>query len=88
MKREPEPDKLVEAICREIPRRRKELGMTVYALSQESGVSQQAIANYEKLARQPTIECLIKVAKGLGLTPSQLLSRAEARIHYPSPPAF
>ena len=54
--------------------------MTVYALSQESGVSQQAIANYEKLARQPTIECLIKVARGLGLSPSELMSRAEARL--------
>ena len=87
MRREPTPEKLIEAICREIARCRKDLGMTVYGLSQASGVSQQAIANYEKLARQPTTECLIKVAKGLGLTPSQLLSRAEARIHYPSPPA-
>lgn len=80
MKRKPEPGKLVEAICMEIARRRKELGMTVYALSQESGVSQQAIANYEKLARQPTIECLIKVARGLDLSPSELMSRAEARL--------
>ncbi len=54
--------------------------MSVYALSQASGVSQQAIANYEKLARRPTIECLIKVARGLGFSPSELVSRAEARL--------
>ena len=79
MKREPEPDQLVVAICREIPRRRKELGMSVYALSQASGVSQQAIANYEKMARQPSIECLIKVARGLGLQLSELIAGAEMR---------
>ena len=80
VKREAVPEKLIEAVCREISRRRKELGMTVYALSQESGVSQQAIANYEKLARRPTLECLAKVASGLSLQLSELVARAEARL--------
>jgi transcriptional regulator with XRE-family HTH domain len=73
------PENLVETICREIAVRRKELGMSVYALSQASGVSQQAIANYEKLVRRPSLDCLLKVARGLGLAPS-VLARAEAKV--------
>ena len=80
MKRTPWPESLVEAICQEIKIRRTELGLTIYALSQESGVSQQAIANYEKGIRRPNLECLIRTAKGLKLNLSELISRAERRI--------
>ena len=79
MKRGTWPDDLVEAICREIVTRRKELGWSVYALSQASGVSQQAIANYEKGVWRPSLDCLLKVARGLELAPSEFLARAEAR---------
>jgi transcriptional regulator with XRE-family HTH domain len=71
---------LIEAICREIKVRRKELGLSVYALSQDSGVSQQAIANYEQGVRRPALDCLLKVARGLKLEPSELLARAEAKV--------
>lgn len=80
MKRVPWPESLIELICQEIRLRRTELGITVYALSQASGVSQQAIANYEKGARRPNLECLVRVSKGLGLELSELVQRAERRI--------
>lgn len=80
MKRATWPESLVEAICKEIAIRRAELGLTVYALSQASGVSQQAIANYEKLNRRPSIECLIRVAKGLEFELSDLIRRAEGKV--------
>ena len=79
MKRTPWPESLVEAICQEIKIRRVELGLTIYAVSQESGVSQQAIANYEKGVRRPNLECLVRVAKGVKLDLSELVSRAEGR---------
>jgi transcriptional regulator with XRE-family HTH domain len=79
VKRTPWPESLVEAICQEIKIRRTELGLTIYALSQESGVSQQAIANYEKGTRRPNLECLVRAAKGLQLELSELISRAERR---------
>jgi len=79
VKRAPWPESLVEAICQEIKIRRVELGLTIYAVSQESGVSQQAIANYEKGVRRPNLECLVRVAKGVKLDLSELVSRAEGR---------
>lgn len=79
MKRSKWPDHLVEAICGEIKARRIELGLSIYAVSQASGVSQQAIANYEKGNRRPTLECLVRVAKGLDIELSELVRRAEAR---------
>jgi transcriptional regulator with XRE-family HTH domain len=75
--RTPWPESLVEAICQEIKIRRTELGLTIYALSQESGVSQQALANYEKGVRRPNLECLVRAAKGLRLEVSELIARAE-----------
>ena len=75
----PWPDILIESIIREIRLRREELGLTVYALSQLSGVSQQGISYYEKGIRRPTLEGLAKVSKGLDLELSELIARAERR---------
>jgi len=79
VKRLPWPEILIESISQEIRLRREELGLTVYALSQSSGVSQQGIAYYEKGTRRPSLEGLAKVAKGLGLELSELIARAERR---------
>ena len=83
MKRSADAEQLLEAVGRAIADRRKELGISVDALSQESGVSQQAIANYEKLARRPSLECFVRVARGLGMAPSELLNRAEGKLKNP-----
>lgn len=74
------PDSLVDAISASIAARRKELGLTVYAVSQESGVSQQAISYYERRERRPTLECLAKVARALDWELSDLILDAEERL--------
>lgn len=74
------PEKLVDSICETIATRREELGMTIYALSQTSGVSQQAISYYEKRQRQPSLECLAKVSRALEWELSELIAEAERRL--------
>lgn len=71
------PDSLITVLCSSLRERRKELGLTIYRVSQSSGVSQQAIANYEKNLRHPTIVCLVKVSLALGVKPSDLMADAE-----------
>ncbi len=73
------PDALITAICRAIRERRLSLKLSIYAVSQKSGVSQQAIAYYEKEFRRPTVEGLVKVAGALGMELSELIAVAEAR---------
>jgi transcriptional regulator with XRE-family HTH domain len=71
------PDALIAAICRAIKERRLALDISIYALSQKSGVSQQAISYYEREMRRPTLEGLAKVATGLDWELSELISAAE-----------
>jgi len=73
-------ERLTVEVCKVLKEKRLELGVSIYHVSQASGVSQQAIAYYEKLQRRPTLECLNKVAVALGLMPSELLAEAEARL--------
>ena len=77
MRRKDWPDALIAAICRVIKERRLALNLSIYALSQKAGVSQQAISYYEKGLRRPTIEGLAKVAIGLGFELSELIASAE-----------
>ncbi len=80
------PDSLITALCVSLKERREQLGITIYRVSQSSGVSQQAIANYEKVLQRPTIECLVKVSMALGLKPSELMLLAENRVGDPKKP--
>lgn len=59
---------------------REAKGVSVYYLSQESGVSEQAIHNYEKGLRHPTLEKLAQVSKALGLKTSEIIAMAERRM--------
>lgn len=77
MRRKDWPDALIAAICRAIKERRLALNMSIYALSQKSGVSQQAISYYEREMRRPTLEGLAKVSAGLDWELSELISAAE-----------
>lgn len=71
------PDTLIDAICSVIREERTNLGYSVYELSQRSGVSQQAIAYYEKLERRPNLECLAKIAKAMDFKTSEIIAMAE-----------
>jgi transcriptional regulator with XRE-family HTH domain len=74
------PEILITEICRVIKECRLRQNLSIYALSQKAGVSQQAISYYEKGARRPTIEGLSKIAAALGLELSQLIAAAEERL--------
>lgn len=78
------PDKLITELCNALKEKRLSLGASIYRVSQSSGVSQQAISNYEKLNRRPTLECLLKVSLALGLKPSKLLELVEKRVGVPA----
>ena len=77
------PELLIRALCEVLKEQRVALGLSIYALSQASGVSQQAIGYYEKLLRRPTVESLARISKALNLKLSELVVLAEARLQNP-----
>jgi transcriptional regulator with XRE-family HTH domain len=79
------PESLIRALCEVLKEQRVALGLSIYALSQTSGVSQQAIGYYEKLLRRPTVESLARISKAMNLKLSELVALAEARSQSPLP---
>ncbi|RYD82368.1 MAG: XRE family transcriptional regulator [Verrucomicrobiaceae bacterium] len=79
------PELLITTICDLLMERRLELGASIYSVAQASGVTQQAIGNYERKKRQPSLDCLVKVSGALGLTPVDLFRAAQDRIGPPPP---
>jgi transcriptional regulator with XRE-family HTH domain len=47
---------------------RLEKGLSVYALAQRAGVSDQAVHDLEKFDRQPSLETARRLAEALGVT--------------------
>lgn len=81
MKSKDWPDDLISAISAVIRERRTSLGLSIYAVSQLSGVSQQAISYFEKEARRPTLESLARLSVSLELKVSELIAMAEKRLN-------
>ena len=71
--------KLLDSLAEVLREERVARGVSVYYLAQESGVSEQAIHNYEKGKRHPTIEKLAHVSKALGYKTSEIIALAESR---------
>lgn len=71
---------LLDSLAHVLREEREKKSMTVYALAQESGVSEQAIHNYEKGDRHPTLERLAHVSWALGMLTSEVIALAEKRI--------
>lgn len=71
---------MIAGISDAIQSQRLSKGYSVYELSQRSGVSQQAIAYYEKQVRRPNLDCLAKIARGLDLQLSELIAVAEKKV--------
>jgi transcriptional regulator with XRE-family HTH domain len=69
----------MESLAVVLRKEREARGVSVYYLSQESGVSEQSIHNYEKGLRHPTLERLARVSKALGLKTSEIIALAESR---------
>lgn len=70
--------KLTVEILRLLKKRRLEKNISVYALAQKSGVSQQMIAYVERGERNPTLETVLKIARGLDVSLSKVIKEAEA----------
>jgi transcriptional regulator with XRE-family HTH domain len=63
-----------------IKARRQALGLSLEALSEQSGVSRAMLSDIERGSKSPTVRVVSQIAEGLGCTVSQLLgdSTAEA----------
>lgn len=60
-----------------IRRRRRETGMTQLELGQSAHVSYQQVQKYETGANRISFSMLIRMAKGLGCTVSDIVGEAE-----------
>lgn len=56
-----------------IQKYRKQKGMTAEMLAKKLGVTQAAVTNWEKGARRPNIDMLVKLTEVLGCTADELL---------------
>jgi transcriptional regulator with XRE-family HTH domain len=63
----------IEALGREIRRRRQGLGMTLDALAESSGVTPNYIGAIEMGQRDPGLSTVLKIAHGLRVPPGELL---------------
>jgi transcriptional regulator with XRE-family HTH domain len=67
----------IEALGREIRRRRQASGMTLEALAEASGITPNYIGAIEMGRRDPGLSTVLKLARGLRLTPGELLGLPE-----------
>jgi len=72
--------KTTEAECRRIiqllKEERERLGLSKYALAQESGLSQQAIGYMEKGHRIPSLETVLRVARAMNVDLGKIITQA------------
>lgn len=72
-----------QAICveviRELRREREKRGLSKYAVSQQSGVSQSMLSLIERDMRNPSLETLLKIAEAIGVDLSAVLKNATAK---------
>lgn len=77
-----------EAICREVVRllraERKRRGLSRYAHSQKSGVSESMLSLVERGLRNPSLEVLLSMADGLEANLPDLLIQAMKTVKGPA----
>lgn len=61
------------AFGREVRRRRGALGLTLEQLAESSGLTPNYIGTVENGRRDPSLSTVLALAKGLGVTPGELL---------------
>lgn len=54
-------------VGKRVRKRRKELGLSTYQVKDLTGVPQSHISNIENGKKNPTMDCLVKIAKGLDM---------------------
>jgi DNA-binding XRE family transcriptional regulator len=73
---------LHDAFAAVVRDRRRELGINQGELGELSGVNRSYIAKIETSKNQPTITVIFALAKGLSLTPQELIAETETRLKY------
>jgi len=68
----PTPDELV-AFAARVRDARQHLNLTQEALGQAAGITSSEISRIERGVREPRLLTVFRLARALGLTPSQLL---------------
>ena len=71
------PDTLTASLAEALQDARQARGLSVSALAERSGVSRAMIAKVERREAQPTAVLLARLASALGMTLSELVTRAE-----------
>ena len=66
-----------------VRRLRRDRGLSQEQLALESGLDRTYVGGVERGERNPTLESLRKLATGLGMRPSQVLSQAERLKEWP-----
>lgn len=59
---------------------RKRLGWSQEELAEQAGLNRAYVTDLENGRRTPNLDTLVRVAKGLGMKTSKLLSAGEARL--------
>jgi transcriptional regulator with XRE-family HTH domain len=61
------------SFAREVRRRRQALGMTLEQLAERSGLTPNYIGTVENGRRDPSLSTVLALAKGLGVSPAELV---------------
>jgi len=69
-----EAAELTNVFARNLRRRRQELGLTQEQLAERTGISAPDISDMERGERPPKLSTIARIAEGLTLSPSHLLS--------------
>lgn len=68
---------LVRQFGLEVKRRRVELGLTQEALADISGLHRTYISSIERGGRNPTLDIIFQIARGLQCTPTSLIPKVD-----------
>lgn len=66
-------DPVIAQVAASIRKARTEAGLTQTDLALRSGLDLRTITRVENLEREPSVSTLVKIARGIGINPSQLL---------------
>lgn len=74
----PSPDAVCSQVARLLREERERKGMSMTALAERAGLSQQMISYIERELRNPTLNTLLRVADALELDAAEVLRRARS----------
>jgi transcriptional regulator with XRE-family HTH domain len=64
-------------VCRILREQREKQGLSMTALAERAGLTQQAVSYIERGMRTPNLDTLLRIADALGLEPDQLIKKGK-----------